>query len=1131
MSLASVNFGFLEKVDPLLVKYGAFAERYVFEDPDTALIKLRQLIEGLANYTAIYIGLDTYDGISLSDLISSFRSKGVITPEVADLWHSIRIKGNAAAHSGKQYSQSEALTYLKHARILAVWFFKSFGKDPNFRPGPFVPPEAPKDASAELSEELSILKAEMHAKVSELEKAKLIAKDYEDKASKAYADMEAAMSLAEETESKLKKEREEFDKRLEEARAIADAQSDAEIVELVKEAHEAAQKIDLSEADTRKIIDRQLRDAGWEADTQKLDFRKGARPVKGKFLAIAEWPTETGPADYVLFDGLTPLAVVEAKRKNRNVSSYIGSQATRYSKGFKFEGNSSAHEKNWGEFKIPFLFSSNGRPYLEQIKEESGIWYRDARRSSNLSRPLSSWYSPEDLRLTLRQDQDEADERLASDPIDLLPLRNYQKGAIEGVEKALQSGRRSCLIAMATGTGKTRVSVCLIYRLLKAKKFRRALFLVDRTTLGNQAYNDNFKNIKLDNNKSFTDIYDVKELGDIKPDTDTRLQIATIQGMMKRVLYPSDDAAPPTVGTYDLIVIDECHRGYTLDKGLSDGELSFRSEEEYLSKYRRVLDYFDAVKIGVTATPALHTTQIFGPPVFNYGYREAVIDDVLVDHEPPYRIITKLGEDGITWKAGENLEIYEPQTGDIDLVNTPDDVTIEIEEFNRSVVTESFNAAVCTALAREIDPTGPAKTLIFCVDDRHADIVVNQLKKAFAAQYGEVDDEAVVKITGFPNTDKPLELFRKFQNEKLPSVAVTVDYLTTGVDVEEIVNLVFIRRVRSRILYEQMLGRATRKRSDLYGPGEDKDCYRIFDAVDLYATLNAVNSMRPVVANPNIPFAQLLEELDSVETPEHRKEVYTQLTAKLNRRIKRLSPEKVAALEALTGQSLDDFKTQVRRLTPEDGKIFFSDKKRVAEILDSQEASAPRRLIISHHQDTLLRVERGYGNYDKPEDYLTAFSEFITKNRNLIPALLVVTTRPSSLTRKDLRELRLALDREGFAEKTLETAYRETNQQSAASIIGFIRCAALGSPLIPYEQRVAKAMEKIYKSKPWTEPQRNWLKRFEKQIRQEVILDDDSLNSGQFQTTGGFNRINKIFDGQVENLLHEIQDQIWKDVA
>ena len=183
-------------------------------------------------------------------------------------------------------------------------------------------------------------------------------------------------------------------------------------------------------------------------------------------------------------------------------------------------------------------------------------------------------------------------------------------------------------------------------------------------------------------------------------------------------------ANQPTVDQYDCIIIDECHRGYLLDRELSDTELGFRGFDEYISKYRRVLDYFDAVKIGLTATPALHTTEIFGKPIFTYGYREAVIDGYLTDHEPPHQLKTDLSTHGIHWQAGESVKVYDAQRNQIDLFTTPDEINLEIDVFNRRVITEAFNRVVCDYLARELDPATRQKTLIFCVNDAHADLVV-----------------------------------------------------------------------------------------------------------------------------------------------------------------------------------------------------------------------------------------------------------------------------------------------------------------------------------------------------------------------------------------------------------------------
>ena len=203
------------------------------------------------------------------------------------------------------------------------------------------------------------------------------------------------------------------------------------------------------------------------------------------------------------------------------------------------------------------------------------------------------------------------------------------------------------LLAMATGTGKTKFSIALLYRLLAAKRFRRVCFVVDRSAFGNQAAGE-FATTKVVSAKTFADIFGLDLSVRIKPDPETRVHICTIQGLVKRVLYPDDAAEVPPVDQYDLMVVDECHRGYLLDREMSDAELGFRSQDDYVSKYRRVLEYFDAVKIGLTATPALHTVDIFGNPVFTYSYREAVIDDFLVDHDPPLQITTALCQAGIT---------------------------------------------------------------------------------------------------------------------------------------------------------------------------------------------------------------------------------------------------------------------------------------------------------------------------------------------------------------------------------------------------------------------------------------------------------------------------------------------------
>ncbi|MCB9779937.1 MAG: type I restriction-modification system endonuclease [Alphaproteobacteria bacterium] len=1129
MPAQSANFAFLAAHDELLVRYAAQAERYFADDPNTALIKLRQFGEVLAQQAAAYAGVYTSPETAFVDVLNQLWDRGVLTPEVSQLFHGLRKAGNAAAHD-HHGSQRDALHQLKMARKLAIWFHRSFGHASSFKPGPFTPPPDPQGAEQALQDELQRLREELTTYESQVAEATLTAQQQaalraqaEARAQAAFEDVAAAMELAEETAEQLQAERQRFDAHLAAAQATAASAPPEVTAAVVQAAQVAGADLDLTEAETRKLIDAQLVEAGWAADSEVLRHSKGTRPAKGRNLAIAEWPTASGPADYVLFVGLTPVGVVEAKRLATNIPARIG-QAERYSRDITIADDWSSPGGPWGDFKVPFLFATNGRPYLRQIVTASGIWFRDARRPTNHARALEGWYTPEGLVKLLKQDRAAAEARLATEPADYLPLRDYQRAAIAEVEAAIAAGQRDLLLAMATGTGKTRTAICMVYRLIKAGRFNRVLFLVDRTSLGEQAH-EAFKNVKLEQLQSFEQIYDVKGLGDLVPDSDTRLHIATIQGMVHRLLYSSDDAETVPVDQYDCIIVDECHRGYHLDRELSDAELTFRSEADYISKYRRVLDQFDAVRIGLTATPALHTTEIFGDPVFTYSYRQAVIDGHLIDHEPPIRIVTALAEDGIKWLAGEPMEVYRVRRREVDLIHAPDEVTIEVDRFNQAVVTESFNRVVCEELANHIDPSLPGKTLIFAATDAHADLVAKLLKEAFDAMYGPTEDAAVCKITG--NAHKPGQLIRFYKNETNPRVAVTVDLLTTGIDVPEIVNLVFIRRIRSRILYEQMLGRATRQCPEI-----GKQYFRIFDAVDLYSALEPYTSMKPVVVSPKITFVQLVDELASLTDQTALDEVHDQLRAKLQRKARRLTGAAHDQFVTLAGMEPKELLRSMSDWGASATSAWFEEHPDLAVWLDTVVTGDGPVLLISHHEDELRRTERGYGSAEKPEDYLESFGAFVREHLNDLPALMVVTQRPRKLTRQQLKELKFELDRAGFTEAGLRVAWQEaTNQDIAATIIGFIRQQALGSPLVPYEERVKRAMTGILSSRAWTMPQRKWLERIGKQLMVETIVDREALDRGQFKAQGGFDRLNKVFGGHLEDVLGEISEAVWEDVG
>jgi len=405
--------------------------------------------------------------------------------------------------------------------------------------------------------------------------------------------------------------------------------------------------------------------------------------------------------------------------------------------------------------------------------------------------------------------------------------------------------------------------------------------------------------------------------------------------------------------------------------------------------------------------------------------------------------------------------------------------------------------------------------------------VVRLLKAAFDDHYGPVPDDTVKKITG--TADQPSQLIRRYKNEQLPRVAVTVDLLTTGVDVPEVVNLVFIRRVRSRILFEQMLGRATRLCPDLYGPSDDKQRFFIFDAVGIYDDLEDVTDMHPVVSRPSMTFSQLTEELQGLDDEAFRTRVKEELLAKLRR--KRFTAQQEEVLVASTGIDRRQLLDHVRQATPQDLGQWFAQHPEVADLLDDVYCQGTR-FLISEHADALRRVERGYGTATRPEDYLASFRRFVTEHVDQIPALLVVTQRPRDLTRAQLRDLRLQLDQAGFSEVHLRTAWRETtNQDIAASVIGFIRHVALGQPLLAHRERVQAALQTILRSQPWTTPQRQWLERIGKQLEQEVVVDREAIDSGQFKAMGGYQRLNRIFQGQLDDILHDLAEAMWQTAA
>lgn len=1079
------NFAFLKSHFPVLANFGILAEKYCYSDSNSCIMKLGMIGETIVNLMLTYDKIKIPPDCNAVTKIKILSLQGLLTPDLSDILHALRKARNKAAHTNYE-NIKEGQTLLEMAYSLCEWFMQTYG-DLQYKHCKFV---MPTEADAQ-----SIT-------------------DNDDKA--------AEQKMLEETEK------------------IAAAAKAVAADERRKRALAAASQRQKSEAETRYMIDTQLRKVGWEADTENLRYGKGIRPQKGKNLAIAEWPTlssagNKGRADYALFAGEKLVAVIEAKAEHKDIPSVIDYQCKEYAQNIRPEDEKYVIT-TWGKYKAPFVFATNGRPYLAQLETKSGIWFLDLRESANMPKALRGWISPDGMLKLLESDIEKADKALQTLPYDFLRdkdglnLRQYQLNAIQAAENAVINGQKNILLAMATGTGKTRTVLGMIYRFLKTGRFNRILFLVDRTALGEQA-EDVFNEVKLEDLKTLNDIYDIKTLEDAVFEDETKVHIATVQGMVKRLLY-NDEERQPSVTDYDLIVIDEAHRGYLLDKEMGEDELLYRDQLDYQSKYRMVIEYFDAVKIALTATPALHTTQIFGKPVFKYTYREAVIEGYLVDYDAPHKIKTQFNTEGIKYNKGETLALYDPVTHEITNSEVlQDEMNFDVEKFNKQIITPSFNRTVLKEIARDIDPEDvmQGKTLIYAVDDEHADLIVKILKEIYT-NYG-IDNDAIMKITGSVaggNKRKVQEAIKRFKNERFPSIAVTVDLLTTGIDVPEITTLVFMRRVKSRILFEQMLGRATR-----LCPKINKTHFEIYDPVGVYDSLEEVNTMQPVSADPKTTFVQLLDGLEVLEDEAHIKNAVAQIIAKLQRVKRRLTKEEVNEFKDLAaGLTVEGFIQKIESLPAAEARNTLLMEASLLEMLDDKHGHGGYTKVISDKQDKFLIRERGFGkNEQRPEDYLEAFEDFVKNNVNEIAALNIICTRPKELTRETLKSLRMALAQNGFTTQQLNTAVSEiTSEEITADIISLVRRYAIGSPLVSHQARIRRAVDKLKKAHNFSRVELNWLSRIESYLLNESVMNVKVFDEDErFKTNGGYKRLNQIFRNNLEGIITELNEYLYDD--
>jgi type I restriction enzyme R subunit len=790
------------------------------------------------------------------------------------------------------------------------------------------------------------------------------------------------------------------------------------------------------ERQTRRTrIDPRLKQAGWKVvHFDSADLKRYRR------AAVEEFETANGPADYALCDEGDGLGVVEAKKVTLGPQNVL-TQAERYSRGF------AASDVDFGEgYRVPFLYSTNGEV----------IWFHDIRHPLNRSRRVARFHSPAALRELLARDDAAAVSKLADLPYHQL-LRPYQIEAHDAVEDAIRSRRRKMLVAMATGTGKTLTTVSQVHRLMKAGVAKRILFLVDRRALAAQAVRA-FASYEAEPGLKFNKIYEVYsqrfqkhdfEDGDFDPNvlpnsylTDPKpgqafVYVCTVQRMAinlfgKQAAWGGDEEVEDDaeqldipIHAFDLIVADECHRGYS-------------SKE--VSVWRNALDHFDAVKIGLTATPAAHTVAYFDQIVYRYDFDRAVKEGFLVDYDV-VSIKSNVRLNGVFLKEGEGVDAIDPDTGAQQFELLEDEREFPSTDVERKITAPDSNRKILHeinkyVLEHEKQFGRFPKTLIFADNDlphtSHADQLVDLARDIFGR-----GDAFVQKITG--KVDRPLQRIREFRNRPNPGVAVTVDLLSTGIDVPDIEFIVFLRPVRSRILFEQMMGRGTRKGEKF----PDKSHFVVFDCFD-GTLLKYFRNSTGITADPpeteTKPIAEIIEDIW-----QNRDRSYN--IRRLVRRLQRIEKHMSGDARELFARYIPDgdMGAYASELPIELERAFAETMKTLRdkgfqELLVNYPRPQRVFLVAEETQDDVTSgwlIKGATGKEYRPQEYLDAFEHFVRFNADKIDAIAILLSRPAAWGTAPLRELRDALTQapEHFTEANLQLAFEVTHQKALADII------------------------------------------------------------------------------------------------
>jgi type I restriction enzyme R subunit len=902
----------------------------------------------------------------------------------------------------------------------------------------------------------------------------------------------------------------------------------------------------------RQKIDQLLEASGWIVQS-----RENLNLGSGVGVALRELPSPTGPADYWLFVNRRLIGAVEAKPEGYTLSS-VADQSKRYM------------------LQPPVGVPSASGP-LSFGYESTGVetYFRDDRDPDARSRQVFSFHRPETLEIWIRKTQTLRAALREMPPLITTGLRICQIDAVRNLEESLALAKPRALLQMATGSGKTYTAISEVYRLIKHAGARRVLFLVDRRTLGKQAFTEFTQYVTPDDGRKFSELYNVQHLTSNKLDSVSQVCITTIQRLYSMLTGQAEFAeeneeqslyvvAPETespvevsynpalpIETFDFIITDECHRSiYNL--------------------WRQVLEYFDAFLIGLTATPSKQTFGFFKQNlVTEYRHEDAVADGVNVPYEI-YRIKTSITSTGSSVDAGfyvdkrdretrkrrwERLDeemAYKPAQLDRDVV-AEDQIRLVIQTFKDRLFTEVFPG-------RTIVP----KTLVFAKDDSHAEDIVHIVRDVFGK-----GNEFCKKITY--TTKKPEDLISAFRNSYDPRIVVSVDMISTGTDIRPLECLLFMRDVKSRVYFEQMKGRGTRTIDDtelqvVTGDARHKTEFIIVDAVGV--TENDKTDSRPLERKRYVPLEKLLE---SVALGIRDEATVSSLAARLARLGRSLTvPQRSEIETAAKGKPLhalvhdllrsldpDEHEKHAAQLfqtgTPDPEQVAQAAKQLTDEVCAPFDEPKLRNTILEVKRrneqtiDTVSRdelIDAGFDELskDRARKTVESFKKFIQDNRDELMALQIIYSQPYGkrhLTYRAIEELANEIERppvnlgvekvwDAYEQLEKSKVRRAGPQKILTNIVSLLRFS-LGEvdTLEPWADTVNGRFQEWLKEqrrfgREFTPEQIEWLRMIKDHIATTMTMEMEDFELAPFFEKGGAAKVCQVFGSDLGKILEQL---------